>query len=58
MLDMKSDLLALSRGILVKHWKRACRTCYTCSVNKVRLSISQTVALTNFTGTKVNKCLS
>lgn len=54
-LNMKSNLPALSRGILVKHWKRACRTCYTCSVNKTRLSISQTVVLTNFTGTKVNK---
>lgn len=57
-LNMKSNLLALSRVILVKHWKTACRTCYTCSVNKTRLSVSQTVVLTNFMGTKVNKCLS
>lgn len=57
-LNMKSDLPALSRGILVKHWRRACRTRSTCSVNKASLSISQTVLLTNSTGTKVNKCLS
>lgn len=55
---LKFNLLALSRVILVKHCKTACRTCYTCSVNKTRLSVSQTVVLTNFTGTKVNKCLS